>query len=181
MGGTDVNLVSRVSKFGRRRVVALFIGPMAVALSVASPVAFATQVSAATTVSVAITLNEPKQFDLVSGCAVFLAREGLCGRGVAVPYGHATETIVFGGCGFDGPVRCDLRTITVASGSIFLDEFAGSFTCNNAIAGACVAPLIDVVAGGTGDFAGATGSLTGTVTGTGPQSQIKLQGTITTA
>jgi hypothetical protein len=116
-----VNLVSRVSKFGRRRVVALFIGPMAVALSVASPVAFVTQVSAATTVAVAITLNEPKQFDLVSGCAVFLAREGLCGRGVAVPYGHATETIVFGGCGFGGPVRCDLRIVTVASGSIFLD------------------------------------------------------------
>jgi hypothetical protein len=181
MGGTDVNLVSRVSKFGRRRIVALFIGPIAVALSVASPVAFATQASAAATVPVAITLNEPKQFDLVSGCAVFLAREGLCGRGVAVPYGHATETIVFGGCGFGGPVRCDLRTVTVASGSIYLDEFAGNFTCHNAIAGACVAPLTDVVAGGTGDFAGATGRLTGTVTGTGPQSKIKLEGTIITA
>jgi hypothetical protein len=153
---------------------------MAVALSIASPVAFVTQVSAATTVAVAITLNEPKQFDLVSGCAVFLAREGLCGRGVAVPYGHATETIVFGGCGFGGPVRCDLRIVTVASGSIFLDEFAGNFTCNNAKAGACEAPLTDVVAGGTGAFTGATGTLSGTVTGTGPQSQIKLQGTIAT-
>ncbi len=175
-----MNLVSRVSNFGRRRVVALIIGPMAVALAVASPVAFASQASAATTVPVAITLNEPKQFDLVSGCAVFLAREGLCGSGVAVPYGHATETIVFGGCGF-GPVRCDLRTVTVAGGSIFLDEVAGNFTCENANAGACEAPLTDVVAGGTGAFAGATGSLSGTVTGTGPQSQIKLQGTITTA
>jgi hypothetical protein len=175
-----VNLVSRVSKFGRRRVVALFIGPMAVALSVASPVAFATQASASTSVPVAITLNEPKQFDFVSGCAVFLAFQGLCGGGAAVPYGHATETIVFGGCGL-GPVRCDLRTVTVANGSIFLDEFAGNFTCNNAISGACVAPLTDVVAGGTGDFADATGSLTGTVSGTGPQSQIKLNGTITLA
>jgi hypothetical protein len=157
------------------------LGPVAVALSLASPVVFATQASAATTVSVAITLNEPKQFDLVSRCAVFLAREGLCGSGVAVPYGHATETIVFGGCGFGGPVRCDLRTVTVAGGSIFLDEFAGNFTCNNANAGACEAPLTDLVAGGTGAFAGATGNFTGTVTGTGPQSQIKLQGTITTA
>ena len=58
-----MNLVSTVSKFGRRRAVALFIGPMAVALSVASPVAFATQVSAATAVSVSMTFNEPKQFE----------------------------------------------------------------------------------------------------------------------
>jgi len=176
-----MNLVSVVSRFGVRCVVALCAGPIAVALSVASPVALVTQAAAATTVPVAITLNEPKQFDFVSGCAVFLAREGLCGSGVAVPYGHATETIVFGGCGFGGPVRCDLRTVTVACGSIFLDEFAGNFTCNNAHAGACEASLVDVVAGGTGAFAGATGSLSGTVTGTGPQSQIKLQGTITTA
>jgi hypothetical protein len=126
-----------------------------------------------------MTFNEPKEFDLVSGCAVFLARQGLCGSGIAVPYGHATETIVFGGCGF-GPVRCDLRTVTVAGGSIFLDEFAGNFTCNNSKAGACEAPLTDVVAGGTGTFAGATGSLTGTVNGTGPQSLIQLNGTIST-
>jgi hypothetical protein len=170
-------MLSRVARFGRRRVVAVFMGPIAVALSVASPIAFASQVSAATTVPFAITLNEPKGFDLASGCAVFLARQGLCGSGVAVPYGHATETIVFGGCGF-GPVRCDLRTVTVAGGSIFLDEFAGNFTCNNAKAGACEAPLTDIVAGGTGAFAGSTGTLTGTVTGTGPQSHIQLQGTI---
>jgi hypothetical protein len=175
-----VNLVSRVSEFGRRRVLALFIGPVALALAVGSPLAFISQASAATTVSVSMTFNEPKQFDFTSGCAVFLAREGLCGSGVAVPYGYATETIVFGGCGF-GPVRCDLRTVTMARGSVFLDEFAGNFVCPNAIAGACEAPLTDVVAGGTGIFAGATGSLTGTVTGTGPQSQIKLQGTITAA
>jgi len=176
-----MKLMSRVFKFGARLMVAVFVGPMAVALSLASPVAFVTQASAATAVPVAMTFNDPKQFEFVSGCAVFLARQGLCGSGVAVPYGQATETIVFGGCGFGGPVRCDLRTVTVAGGSIFLDEFAGNFTCNNAISGACEAPLTDVVAGGTGAFAGATGSLTGTVTGTGPQSQVKLQGTITTA
>jgi hypothetical protein len=150
---------------------------MAVGLSAASPLAFISQASAATTASVAMTFNEPKQFDFVSGCEVFLARQGLCGSGVAVPYGHATETIVFGGGGCR-PVRCDLRTVTVAVGSIFLDESAGNFTCENARAGACVAPLDDIVAGGTGAFAGATGSLSGTVTGTGPQSQIKVQGKI---
>jgi hypothetical protein len=42
-----VNLVSRVSEFGRRRVVALFMGPVAVVLAVASPIAFASQASAA--------------------------------------------------------------------------------------------------------------------------------------
>jgi hypothetical protein len=170
-------MVSRVSTFSRRRILALLIGPMAVGLSAASPLAFVSQASAATTVSVAMTFNEPKHFDFVSGCAVFLAGQGLCGSGVAVPYGHATETIVFGGCAF-GAVRCDLRTVTVAGGSIFLDEYAGNFTCENARAGACVAPLNDIVAGGTGAFARATGSLSGTVTGTGPQSQIKLQGSI---
>jgi len=138
-----VNWTRRVFKFGRRRAVAICLGPLALALAAAAPA------SAATTVSVSMTFNEPKEFDLVSGCAVFLAREGLCGSGVAVPYGHATETIVFGGCGF-GRVRCDLRTVTVAGGWIFLDEFAGNFTCNNAKAGACEAPLTDVVAGGTG-------------------------------
>lgn len=169
--------MSRVPTFNRRRIFALLVGPIAVGLSVASSLAVVSQASAATTVSVAMTFNEPKQFDFVSGCEVFLARQGLCGSGVAVPYGHATETIVFGGCGF-GAVRCDLRTVTVEGGSIFLDEFAGGFTCENARAGACVAPLDDIVAGGTGAFAGATGNLSGTVTGTGPQSQIKLQGTI---
>ena len=172
-------MVSRVSSFSRRRIFALLIGPLAVGLAVASPAAFVTQASAASTVSVAINLNEPKQFDFVSGCAVFLAGQGLCGSGVAVPYGRATETIVFGGCGF-AAVRCDLRTVTVASGSIFLDESAGNFVCHNPISGACEAPLVDVVAGGTGAFVGATGTLTGTVTGTGPQSQIQLEGAIAT-
>jgi hypothetical protein len=170
-------MVSRALSFSRRRIFALLIGPMAVGLSAASPVAFVSQASAATTVSVAMTFNEPKQFDFVSGCEVFLARQGLCGSGVAVPYGHATETIVFGGCD-SGAVHCDVRTVTVAGGSIFLDESAGNFACKNARVGACVAPLNDIVAGGTGAFVGATGSLSGTVSGTGPQSQIKLQGAI---
>jgi hypothetical protein len=40
--------------------------------------------------------------------------------------------------------------------------------------------LADVVVGGTGLFTNATGSLTGTVTGTGVQSHVQLSGTITT-
>jgi hypothetical protein len=110
-------------------------------------------------------------------------------RGTAnvVPYGHATETIVFGACGVVNGSRCDLRTVSVATGSISIHEFASNFTCP----GACGSPgfpaafpgelmLTDVIAGGTGTFTGATGNLSGTVTGTGPESQIKLSGTITT-
>jgi hypothetical protein len=78
-------MASRALSFSRRRIFVLLIGPMAVGLSAASPVAFVSQASAATTVSVAMTFNEPKQFDFVSGCEVFLARQGLCGSGVAVP------------------------------------------------------------------------------------------------
>src|ERR1700682_403923 len=82
---------------------------------------------ASTTVSVSMTLNEPKHTDFVTGCAVFLAGQGLCGVGNAVPYGHATETIVFGGACGGG---CDLRTVTVAGGTIVLHEhLTSNFVC----------------------------------------------------
>ena len=56
--------------------------------------------------------------DINSGCAVF--PDGFCGSGVVIPFGHATETILFGGtCGGN----CDFRTINLAGGSIFLGEF----------------------------------------------------------
>jgi hypothetical protein len=163
------------------RVVALFIGPIAAALLVASPLAGASQAWAATTVSTSMTFTESIGSVTSSDCTVFPG--GLCGTGNVVPYGHATETIVFGACGS----RCDLRTVSVATGSISIHEFASNFTCP----GACGSPgfpaafpgelmLTDVIVGGTGIFGGATGNLSGTVTGTGPESQIKLSGTITT-
>jgi hypothetical protein len=39
--------------------------------------------------------------------------------------------------------------------------------------------LAETVVGGTGIFTGASGSLSGTVRAAGPQSQVKLSGTIT--
>jgi hypothetical protein len=162
------------------RVIALFIGPIAAALFVASPLG-ASQAWAATTVSTSMTFTESIGSVNSSDCLVFPG--GRCGTGNVVPYGHATETIVFGACGS----RCDLRTVTVATGSISIQEVASNFTCP----GACGSPgfpaafpgeliLTDVIVGGTGNFSGARGNLTGTVTGTGPESQIKLSGTITT-
>ena len=160
-----------------KRVLALMLASGA--LMLLSP-AFASQAMAATTVSVSMTFNEPVLPDINSGCAVFPA--GLCGRGVVVPFGHATETILFGGaCGG----TCDFRTVNLAGGSIFLDEVFSNPTCP----GGCrprpgfpsSGTLTDVIVGGTGNFTGASGNVSGSVTGAGLVSQIKLSGTITLA
>jgi len=149
------------------------------ALMLLSPV-FASQAMAATTVSVTMTFNEPVLPDINSGCAVFPA--GLCGSGVVVPFGHATETILFGGaCGG----TCDLRTVNLAGGSIFLDEVFSNPTCPGGCRPRPGAPgsgtLTDVIVGGTGNFTGASGNVSGSVLGAGLVSKIKLSGTITLA
>jgi len=133
-----------------------------------------------TTVSVSMSFTEPIVQNIESGCPVF--PDGLCGNGIVVPFGHATETILFGGaCGGS----CDLRTVNVAGGSIYIDETFSNFQCP----GACqtgngrgfpsLGTLTDVVVGGTGMFAGASGNLSGSVRTGGPDSAIKLAGTIT--
>jgi hypothetical protein len=125
-----------------------------------------------------MSFTEPVIPDIVSGCPVL--PKGFCGMGVVVPFGQATETIEFGGaCGG----ACDLRTINVAGGSIYLDEFEGGGTCpgschpNRAEPGSGFGT--DVVVGGTGMFAGASGNLNQAVTYAGPANAVKLSGTIT--
>ena len=121
------------------------------------------------------------------GEAIFLddwpvVPDGFCRSGEMIPLGHATETIVFGaGCGG----TCDLRTINLAGGSIFIEETFSDFQCpgvcqtgRRGIGFPNSGTLTDSVIGGTGIFEGATGSLTGTVRAAGLQSQIKLSGTI---
>jgi hypothetical protein len=156
-----------------RRVFAIFVGLLATFGMAGVPASAAT----AATVPVSMTFNEPKTFDFVTGCLVFLEGRGLCGVGNAVPYGHATETIVFGGACEGG---CDLRTVIVKAGSIYLHENAGNPTCRGACPSPAALTLTDVVMGGTGIFAGASGNLSGSVFGQGPQSTVKLTGTITT-
>jgi hypothetical protein len=140
--------------------------------------AFASHAAANTTTSVSMTFTEPIVPAFKSGtCPV--VPEGFCGSGEVIPLGHATEMIAFN-AGCSG--ACDLRTITLAGGSIFLEE---TFS-NEACPGVCqpnpaepdFGTLTDTVIGGTGTFSGATGSLSGTVRAAGLQSQIKLSGTL---
>jgi hypothetical protein len=149
------------------------------ALTLLAP-ALASQAMAATTVPVSMTFNEPIVPDVHSGCAVF--PDGFCGSGQVIPLGHATETILFGGaCGGN----CDFRTINLAGGSIFIDEFFSNPTCPGVCQPNPAEPssgtLTDVIVGGTGKFTGASGNLSGSVTAAGLVSVIKLSGTITLA
>jgi hypothetical protein len=141
--------------------------------------AFAFQAMAATSTSVSMTFVEAMVPDSHSGCFV-LPEHRLCGHGQVIPYGQATETIVFGGgCGGS----CDLRTITLAGGSITLEETLSNVICPGACQPNPSEPfsgtLTDVVAGGAGEFSGANGNLSGTVTTAGAVAVIKLSGTIT--
>jgi hypothetical protein len=156
-----------------------------VVVSVAGLVTFvATTAWANTTTFISATFSEPAQVNFHSGCAVF--PEGACGTGEVLPFGQATETIEFGaGCGG----TCDLRTITLAEGQLFLEETVvldcPSGSCHHGpVEGGGTGALTDVVIGGTGLFEGATGELTGTVKGavsnTRPAggSAVQLAGTI---
>jgi hypothetical protein len=139
--------------------------------------AFASQAVANTSVSVRMTFTEPIVQNFESGCPVL--PNGGCGNGAVVPFGHATETIVGGGaCGGS----CDFRTVNVAGGSIFIDEFLSNPACPGSCQPNPAEPfsgtLTDVVVGGTGTFVGATGNLSGSVSANGPEALIQLSGTI---
>jgi hypothetical protein len=140
---------------------------------------------AATTIPVHMTFTEPIVPAAQSGCQPEISS---CGHGQVIPLGQATEMVQFGG-GCNG--ACDFRTINLAGGSIFIDEVFSSPTCpgvcqpNPSLPGG--GTLTDVIVGGTGNFNGASGNLSGSVTaagGIGNQggvSVIKLSGTITLA
>ena len=140
--------------------------------------ALAASASANTTASVSIHFTEPIVPGFVQGCPV--ADRGFCGSGEVVPLGHATETIEFGfGCGG----TCDLRTIYLAGGTILINESFSDFRCpgvcgSRGLGQPGSGTLTATVIGGTGVYAGATGSLSGTVKAAGLQSQITISGTI---
>lgn len=146
------------------------------ALAFASPAAAGT-----TSVAATATFAETLIPALNSGCLPSPSY-GVCGSGEVIPFGQATDTVVFGGaCGGN----CDLRTITLAAGTIYADEFFSNPSCPGACrgrgptGGPAFGDLIDVIVGGTGIFAGASGTLTGSVTGAGLTGIAKLAGTIT--
>jgi hypothetical protein len=160
---------------------------LAAAVTIGAALALAAPSFAATTVNVKATFAEGvvKQF----GCTAQGLFGANCGAGNMVPYGSATETIQFGsGCGGFG--ACDLRTITVAQGTLMLDETFSSPDCPGASCtphgrgiGGLGSPtsgtLTDVVVGGSGVFAGVSGTLTGSVKSAGGSTQILLSGTLT--
>jgi hypothetical protein len=141
--------------------------------------AVASPTMAATATSVNMTLVEAVAPGASAGCAVLANGTGLCGHGEVVPYGQATEIVLFSGCG----ANCDVRTITLAGGEITLNETASNVVCP----GVCrpnpgeplSVALSDVFVGGTGQFAGASGTLSGSVTHAGAVAVVQLSGTIT--
>jgi hypothetical protein len=170
--------MKRSATMNTRRSWALIVWLLAAATL---SLGIASSASAATNTTVTMTFTEPLIADGHQGCT---ADDTNCGRGEVRPLGTATETVLFGGaCGGS----CDRRTIVLPQGSIFIDETASDFTCPGACAGNSyphvvppfAAVLTDVVVGGTGLFAGATGTLSGTVVGAGWHGQIKLLGTLT--
>jgi len=80
---------------------------------------------------------------------------------------------------------CDLRAVSVAGGTLVLDETFSNSQCPGSCQPNPAEPasgsLTDVIVGGTGIFSGATGTLNGAVTAAGLQSHVQLSGTITFA
>ena len=147
-------------------------------LAIVLRLALASSAAAGTTsVPVKMTFAEPIVPGLVKGCSA--GPDGFCGSGQVIPFGRATETIEFN-AGCSG--GCDLRTIHLASGTLSIDETFSDPTCPGSCQPNPAEPdsglLTDVIVGGTGAFAGASGTLTGSVTAAGPQSTVRLAGTI---
>jgi hypothetical protein len=150
----------------------IMIGLAAAVLSVMS---VASPAVAETRVKVSMSFTEQ---EFTPTCS--LSDEYYCGRGVMLPYGNATENIHFGG-GCNG--SCDLRTITVASGTLMMNEFLVDVTClapceTNGRGEPISATFHDVIVGGTGVFSNASGSLDGKIIAAGNTSTVKFGGTI---
>jgi len=142
---------------------------------------FASQAVAATTVSVSMTLAEPlKAGTPGNSVCPDIGIAVNCGSGEVLPFGHATEEVNIGVCG----EICNIREIDLAQGSITLLETVTNFSCPGVCGSHSFGPpgsisIADVVIGGTGLFAGATGNLTGAVGVGGWGGHVTLTGTIT--
>ena len=150
-------------------------GLLAVAFVVA--LASAGVAGASTTVAWKATFPEPFGGPVNSP---FNCSGSSCGSGQVVPLGQAQDVIVFSGAG-------GVRTLTFADGStIVMDEVFSNFQ----FPGKSVVPptsygapltldLSDTIVGGTGRFAGASGSASGQVKLAGGTAIINLSGTVT--
>jgi hypothetical protein len=159
-----------------KRVLLLMLASAALLLS--PPVA-STAMAATTTTSVSMTLVEAVAPGASAGCAVLESGTGLCGHGEVIPYGQATEIVLFSGCSDN----CFVHTIILTSGEITFTTTPISTDCP----GACQpnpgrpfsATLTGSVVGGTGQFAGVSGTVSGSVTHAGAVAVLHLSGTLT--
>jgi hypothetical protein len=155
-----------------------FLPIASIGIALTAPLVFAPQAAAGTT-TVSMTFAEPIIPGLVQGCPIS-PMDGLCGSGEVIPFGHATDTVVFGAGTCAG---CDRRMINLANGSIVLDELFANPTCP-----VCGIPgrgqpaagtVVDTVISGTGMFADASGTLSGHVHAAGTAGVSTFSGTIT--
>lgn len=137
---------------------------------------------AATSQPVAITITESLRAPVFQTCPdIWIDRN--CGTGQLRPFGQATSIVAIGICGDD----CNIRSLTVSDGTIVLREIVSDVTCPGACAsewphgGAFRATLTATVVDGTGAFAGATGTLSGTLRAVAYDAQIKYAGAIALA
>jgi hypothetical protein len=154
---------------------------LAVVAFLAASLTVASTATADTTQFVSVTFAEP--IHPSQSCPGF--PEISCGMGNVIPLGQATDLVIFGaGCGG----TCDRRIITLADGTIIADETVTSVTCPQVCRPGPLelarGTITDVVIGGTGAYAGARGTLTGTVSLEGSNARpagtsiVKLSGTI---
>lgn len=153
---------------------------VSVFVSVLTLGAVASQAAAATTtIAVSMTFAEPIMPGIVQGCPIS-PMDGLCGSGEVIPFGHATDTVVFGAGTCAG---CDARTIELPQGTLYLDELFSNPTCP-----VCGIPgrgqpaagtVTDTIVGGTAIFTNAIGTLNGSVHAGGTAGISKFSGTIT--
>jgi hypothetical protein len=171
---------------GVRRTFLMWKRVLVLAVTTGAALALAAPSFADTTVNAKASFTEgiAKQF----GCTAPPGPFGVaCGAGNMVPFGSATEFIQFGAGGVCAGGPCDLRTITVAQGTLVLNEAFSSPDCPgqcNPGHGRASHPgngtLTDTVVGGSGIFVDAIGDvLTGSVKGAGGSTQIQLAGPLT--
>jgi hypothetical protein len=121
-------------------------------------------------------LQSPFECPPDSGCA--------SGSGEVIGLGHVQDLVVFFACGNE----CDVRTLTFADGSTIVmhEVFSNPQSPGNSAqfnghsyGNPFSADLNDTIVGGTGRFAGATGTASGTVKVAGGVATVKLSGTVT--
>jgi hypothetical protein len=154
-------------------------------LAVAFVVALASAGGAGASTAVAWKATFPEQAGGPINSPFNCAPGTSCGSGEVTGLGQAQDVIVFGGgCGG----TCDVRTLTFADGStIVMDETESNFQTPgnsqpsppNSYGNPFRLDLSDTIVGGTGRFAGASGSASGQVKVAGGTAIITLSGTVT--